>query len=188
MITIFSAIDKKQVEKFENGSIREKPFIDILTQSNQIKLSQIDRALNVLADGDEESPYWEVFGGEVLAGGDGEALVINTISFENEEGGSCEICDPTVYQNEEEAGMISAFLEEINETAFKKQFDTKIKKLTRWSFFNKGKKELKENADEILDVLWEEFDRLRSFYKNINAGEYVVIYTVYEEEDFEMAN
>jgi len=188
MITIFAAVEKGKIEKFENGAVSKKTFNGILVKSNRIGLPQIDRALNVLAGGDEESPYWAVFGGDVLVGGDGEALIIDPIPFEKKSSDVFEICDPAVYQNEEEAGLISAFLEEIDEAVFKIQFDAKIKKLTRWSLFSQKKKELKENADEIFGVFWADFDRLKSFYKNIHAYECVVIFTLYEEEDFEMSD
>jgi len=188
MITIFAAVEKNKIEKFETGAVSNKTFTNILVKSNRIGLTQIDRALNVLAGGDEESPYWAVFGGDVLAGGDGKELVIDPIPFEKKSSDVFEICDPAVYQKDEEARLISEFLEEIDETVFKKQFDLKIKKLTRWNLFSQKKKELKENADEIFGVFWKDFDRLKSFYKNINADEYIVIFTLYEEEDFEMSD
>jgi len=188
MITIFAAVDKRQIEKFENGAVSKKTLTNILVKSDRIGLSQIDRALNVLSGGDEESPYWAVFGGEVLAGGDGEALTVDPIPFEKKSSDVFEVCDPAVYQNEEEVCLISEFLEEIDEAVFKIQFDAKIKKLTKWSLFSQKKKELKENADEIFGVFWADFDRLKSFYKNIHAYECVVIFTLYEEEDFEMSD
>ena len=188
MITIFAAVEKRQIEKFESGAVHKKAFNNLLVKSNRISLFQIDRALNVLAGGDEDSPFWAIFGGDVLTAAGGEEMTVDPIPFEKRSSGPLETCDPAVYQNEEETALISAFLEQIDEAAFRKHFDARIIKLTRWSFFSQRKRELKENADEIFDVFWGEFSRLKSFYKNIQAGECIVIFSLYEEEDFEVSS
>lgn len=187
MILTFAAVSKQNIRDFENGDMDKNNFIDILVDSERIGLSQIDRAANILVDDDEFSPYYEIMGsGEILAGGDGEALVIDPVSFEYEGGGGVEICEPAVYMTNDEIKNAAALLADIDETKFRDAFDAKMKKLTKWSLLNKKKKALKENADEIFQVLWEELDSLKTFYEKLAAdGNYVVIFSIYEDEDFE---
>lgn len=188
MITIFIAVDPISREKFENGKMTEKAFTEKLAKSTRLPLRQIDRAISVMAQGDEDSPYWDLFGGDLLAGEGGKTLVADPNILAKGEGGPFETCDPAVFQTSDEADMVSAFLENIDEETFRRQFDERIKKLTRWRLFSRRKKELKENADEIFGIFWAEMDALKSFYKNRPDGSSVVLATFYEEEDFEMTD
>ncbi|WNY23401.1 hypothetical protein MmiHf6_07080 [Methanimicrococcus hongohii] len=199
MIIVFAAVSKQQIRDFENGDIDKDQFIDILINSERIELSQIDRAINVLADDDEFSEYWEIVGGgEILAGGDGSALVIDPILFIDEEndssdggdgsdnGGGFQIMDPAVYMTNDEIKKGAAILETIDKEQFKDAFDSKIKKLTKRSFLSKKKQALKESAGDIFEMLWNEIAVLRSFYEKVNDGEnHAVIFSIYENEDFE---
>ncbi|WNY28061.1 hypothetical protein MmiEs2_02410 [Methanimicrococcus stummii] len=187
MIISFASVSKQNVRDFENGEIDESKFIEILAKAERIGLSQIDRAANILAGDDEFSKYWEITGaGEILAGGNGEALIIDPVSFEDEDGGGFEICDPAVYMMNEEVKEAAALLAEIDENQFKAAFDAKMKKLTKWSFLNKNKKALKESAPEIFETFWDEVQMLRDFYqKTGDAGNCVVIFVMYEDADFE---
>ncbi|MDR2944085.1 MAG: YfbM family protein [Methanosarcinales archaeon] len=187
MIFIFTAVEKQNIRDFENGSISENRLIDFLFNDERIELHQIDRAVNILANGDEFSEYYEIMsGGEILAGGDGEALVIDIVSVEYEDGGGFEICDPAVYMTNEEVKKAALILSKVDETVFKDAFDLIMKKLTKRSFLNKKKKVLKENADEIFECLWNELDALKSFYQKASGdGNYIVVFSMYEEEDFE---
>lgn len=187
MIIIFAAVGKQNIRDFENGSTEESRFIDILVNAERIGLRQIDRAAHVLANDDEFSEYYDIMGsGEILAGGDGEALIIDPVSFEYEDGGGFEICDPAVYMTNEEVKKAAGILSAVDETVFKDAFDRRMKKLTKRSFLNKKKKALKENADEIFELLWNETDALRKFYEKAAAdGNYAVVFSMYEDEDFE---
>lgn len=187
MIIIFAAVGKQIIRDFENGGMDEKRFVEILAGAERIGLRQIDRAAHILADGDDFSEYYEIMGsGEILAGGDGEALVIDPLSFEYEDGGGFEICDPAVYMTNEEVKKAAGILSGVDETKFKDAFDLKMKKLTKWRLLNKKKKALKENAGEIFELLWNETDALKTFYRKAgDDGNCAVIFSIYEEEDFE---
>ncbi|MDV0445147.1 hypothetical protein MmiAt1_07040 [Methanimicrococcus sp. At1] len=187
MIITFAAVSCEKIRDFESGKTDSKQFINLLTESDKIGLSQIDRAANILAEDDEFSKYWEITGaGEILAGGDGEALIIDPVSFEDGDGGGFEICNPAVYMTNEEVKEAAALLSEIDEKQFKDVFDAKMKKLTKWSFLNKNKKALKESAPEIFETFWDEVKMLRDFYqKTGDAGNCAVIFVMYEDADFE---
>ncbi|MBZ3935237.1 DUF1877 family protein [Methanimicrococcus blatticola] len=190
MIIFFAAVSKQNIRDFENGSIAKDRFIDILVVSDRIGLSQIDRAANILANDDEFSEYYEIMGsGEILAGGDGNALIIDPVSFEyenEEDGGGFEVCDPAVYMTNDEVKKAAGILSEVNEATFREAFDAKMKKLTKRSFLNRKKKALKENAGDIFEMLWNELDALKKFYEKTAATEnYAVIFSIYEDEDFE---
>ncbi|MDL2260679.1 YfbM family protein [Methanimicrococcus sp. OttesenSCG-928-J09] len=190
MILIFTAVSKQNIRDFESGSIGEAEFINILVESERIGLSQIDRAAHVLANDDEFSEYYNIMGsGEILAGGDGEALIIDPISFEyedDEDGGGFEVCDPAVYMTNEEVKNAAAILADVDENVFREAFDSKMKKLTKWSLLNRKKKALKESADDIFELLWKELDALKQFYEKMAAdGNFVVVFSIYEDEDFE---
>ncbi len=187
MIIIFAAVGKQSIRDFENGSMGEKQFVDVLINAERIGLRQIDRAAHVLANDDEFSEYYDIMGsGEILAGGDGEALIIDPVSFEYEDGGGFEICDPAVYMTNEEVKKAAGILSTVDEALFKDAFDRRMKKITKRSFLNKKKKALKENADEIFELLWSETDALKRFYEKTAGDEnYAVIFSIYEDEDFE---
>ncbi|MDR0767390.1 MAG: YfbM family protein [Methanosarcinales archaeon] len=187
MILIFAAVSEQQIRNFENGNIDKNQFIDVLVNADRIGLSQIDRAANVLANDDEFSEYYEIIGaGEILAGGDGEALVIDPISFEDEDGSGFIVADPAVYMTNDEIKEAVGILESVDKEQFKDAFDFKMKKLTKRSFLSKKKQALKESAPEIFEMLWDEIEALRVFYQKASVGgNYAVVFSMYEDEDFE---
>ena len=187
MITYFAIVKKQTLRDFENGEINCETFTEELVTAETVGLYQIDRAIHVLANDDEFSPFYEILGGgEILAGGDGEALVIDPIYLENENDSGCVICDPAVYMTNDEIKRAVHILKDIDEAGFKKIFDSKMKKLTRLSFLNKHKRELKKNSTDIFNLLWSETETLRQFYeKPSKTGDFIVIYTLYETDDFE---
>ena len=189
MITYFTAVKEQMLRDFENGKINCEAFKEELMKAETIGLYQIDRAVHVFANNDEFSPYYEIWGsGEILAGGDGEALIMDPIYFENENGSECEICDPAIYMTSDEINRATDILKDVDDAGFKEMFDLRMKKLTRLSFLNKEKKELKKNADDIFKFLWSETEKLKNLYeKSAKNGDFIVIYTIYEAEDFERA-
>jgi len=185
MIILFAAVDEKQIRDFENGIIDKEKMVGQITEADRIELNQIDRVFNVLTEEDEYSPYWNALGGEILAGGNGEALPMEYISFEDEDGSGFEICDPTVYMTDDEVKEVCGLLKEIDEEEFKKRYDSKTKRLTKLSFLSQRKRELKQNAEEICGLFWNELDTLKKFYEKKAAEEkYIIISGFYEEEDF----
>lgn len=187
MIIFFVSVTKQQINDFENGVIDGEEITKIFVKSDQIRLQEIDRVMNVLAEDDEFSKYWDIFNsGEILAGGDGEAFLVEHIDVEFDDGDGFSICEPAVYVLNEEVKETAAFLSEIDEKQFKESFETKIKKLTKWSFLNKNKKALKETAPEIYEIFWNELETLRNFYQKVSETDnFIVIFPMYEEEDFE---
>ena len=185
MIIMFAAVDESQIRDFENGIINEEAIIGRISKADRIALNQIDRVFNILTEEDEYSPYWNALGGEILAGGNGEALLIEYISFENDDGCGFEVCDPAVYITNEDVKDTCVFLKEIDEAVFKKMYDSKTKRLTNLSFLSKRKRELKQNAEEIYELFWSELSTLKTFYEKMAAeGKYIIISSFYEEEDF----
>lgn len=187
MKMIFAAVNKIRIDNFENGKINKKDFTQNLAEADRIELEQIDRAVSVLIenDSDEESSYYSIFGGEILAGSDGEALIVEPFLFETADDGSFEVCDPAVYLTNDEVKDAASVLEELSEKTFRAAYDLKMKKLTKWSLFSKEKRELKENADDIYEMFWQEMTALKSFYKKAGeAGNFIVIFPMYDEEDY----
>jgi hypothetical protein len=188
MILIFASVSEQQIRHFESGEIDKSGFIDILVKSDRIGLSQIDRAVNVLAYGDEFSDYWDIIGdGEILAGGDGEALVVDPISIEDEDEGGFTAASPAVYMMNHDIKRAAEILNPVSKEQFKDAFDFKMKKLTKWSFLSKKKQALKESAPEIFETLWDEIEAMKKFYQRASSdgGNFVVVFSMYEEEDFE---
>jgi len=80
---------------------------------------------------------------------------------------------------------VCGLLKEIDEEEFKKRYDSKTKRLTKLSFLSQRKRELKQNAEEICGLFWNELDTLKKFYEKKAAEEkYIIISGFYEEEDF----
>ena len=193
MILIFASVSEQQIRRFESGEIDKSGFIDILVKADRIGLSQIDRAVNVLSYGDEFSDYWDIIGdGEILAGGDGEALVVDPVSIEyeaegEEDGYGFTVASPAVYMISDDVKRAAEILNPVSKEQFRDAFDFKMKKLTKWSFLSKKKQALKESAPEIFDTLWDEIEALKAFYQRVSGdgGNFVVVFSMYEEEDFE---
>jgi len=187
MRTVFAAVKRQQIRDFENGEIGSDQILDILTKADRVDFHQVDRAVHVLANDDEFSEYYDIMGGgEILAGENGEALIIDPVYFENENGGGSVICDPAVYMTNDEIKRAADILKEIDESKFKEIFDLRMKKLTRWSFLSKGKRELKKSAADISNYLWNEVSVLKRFYEtHAENGNFIVIFIIYENEDFE---
>ena len=112
-------------------------------------------------------------------------MLIEYISFEKDDKGGFEVCNPAVYITNEDVKDACGFLKEIDEAVFKKMYDSKTKRLTKLSFLSKRKRELKQNAEEIYNLFWSELDTLKTFYeKTATEGKYIIISNFYEEEDF----
>jgi len=82
MRTVFAAVKRQQIRDFENGEINSDSFLEILTKADRVDFHQVDRAVHVLANDDEFSEYYDIMGGgEILAGENGEALIIDPSLF-----------------------------------------------------------------------------------------------------------
>jgi hypothetical protein len=161
---VFSAVDKKHVTGFEDGTVKEPAFLNAMAEK-RLLLRSLEEIVMVLSAYREESEF-DAFGwsGNILAGPDGEALVPQWFEWEDQDGSGGKICEPVIYKTGEDIKAILELITPVDLRAFTKRFN--IKKLLKAGGFPlKDEKTLKEHKAEILQALWHDFLNLRSFYQ-----------------------
>lgn len=189
MLVIFASVPKQAITDFENGVMDNDKFVNLLLNTEQIGLNYIDRAIQILAKEDESSPYYDILGpSKSLTGGDGKPLDIDSVSFftddENED--ELEPGEPPIYATNDSVKASCAIMADVDEAKFKEAFDFRVEKMLKENRSAKYKKTVKEFADDVFETLWNELNLLKILYeKTALDGNYIVVFSLYEEYDFE---
>ena len=160
--TYFVPVEYSLINDFEAGRISRDDFIGRLAEIESLVVEEVLDIVDLVIHNynSDES----IVGGNVIVGSDNEALVVNPVTLKNESGAQSVICDPTVFQNVDEAREIGQRLANLSEKGFSKRFD--IKKLLDTGVFSGcNRQEVKKAADSILEVSLEVFKALHCFYK-----------------------
>jgi hypothetical protein len=161
---VFSVVDKKHIIGFEDGTVTESELLKAAGERRLI-LKSLEELIMVLSAYREKSEF-DAFGwgGNILAGPSGEALVPQWFEWEDENGGGGKICEPMVYKTGDDIKTIMELVNIVDLKMFTRNFN--IKKLLKAGGFPlRDEKSLKNHKAEILQALWHDFLNLRSFYR-----------------------
>jgi len=171
-LTFLIAVDIELISNFETGQIKEKEFInklsDTITLIPSDNLEIVDSIVNNYIS--EKS----IFGGEILADSKGDALVVNPLLFKDKFEKCVVICDPAIYQLNDEVKEIHHVLSLISEKDFSKIFN--IKKLIKANVFaGYCLKEIKEQEEVVLKSTFEYFKLVCELYKTASENQQCVL-------------
>ena len=170
--TFLIPVDATLISDFEAGQIDEETLIDRLSEIDALILQESLEIIDLLVNNYDSEET--IFGGEILAGLDGNALVLNPLTFKNTEEQQIVICDPTVYQSTNEIEKIYAALSSISEEDFSKRFD--IKKLIKAGAFDGySSSDVKNSQTILLESAYENLKLVCEFYKTALENEQLVL-------------
>jgi hypothetical protein len=159
----FAGLSQSIITNFENGKISTQDFFNAVDLSKPYIFAENMELLNVLLNNyTKTNDYDDVFcGGEIIAGPDGEALLVELIRFKQSDGYEGEIADPVVYKTPQEAVICYALLQNISEKGVKNKLN--LKKLEK--AINAPRYFDETDKDELLLDLCNTLKLLQGFYR-----------------------
>ncbi|MDR3286366.1 MAG: hypothetical protein LBT27_02865 [Prevotellaceae bacterium] len=179
MINLYSFISlpKATIRDFEEGRINKQELIEHFCSSRHILFDEMFEVINcTLETLAPDNPAVPLIGDliELLAGGDGEALLLETYTFADKADCGCEICEPAGYKTNLELDKCVEFMDSVSPHDFEKAFSIK-KALKETSLSLYIPKSVKNQKDLICRWAYEEMRRLRDFYNESAKREHYVV-------------
>ena len=182
----FISLPKSTIEDFENGRIDENELLEKFASANYIVLDELFEVINcTLAIFAPENPAVPLIGEErsILANADGDALLLDTYHFTDEDDNEGEICEPVGYKTTEEVQTAVQFLQNFEYEDFKKSFSIRTV-MQETSFAIYDTQSVIAKQDEICESAYHELQKLGDFYKQSLADQnYVVLTMILDEID-----
>jgi len=170
--TFLFAADYELIHSFETGKLDEDAFVEKLSNQEYALFNEILEIIDLIVCNYDENK--SIFGGEIIAPPNCEALIINPLLFEQENESHSIIADPAIYQTKSETEEIYSTLSNISEEDFRKRFN--IKKLIKANMFvGYDEKEIEYAKAEIEKAALEKFKQLCAFYKTASKQCVVII-------------
>jgi len=153
------------VKAFSSGDIGDEGLMNAIDEKMP-DLAIVDLAegleLVLTGFGKDMSMDGVVYGGEIVAGSDGEAVIPECLEVTAPDGESFEICEPMVFKTNSEIRAILARLEPIDEKTFSKK--ASINKLVRSGWLD-NIVSAKKDSEWIKKMLWYDLETLRKAYR-----------------------
>jgi hypothetical protein len=186
----FISIPKGEIADFEAGRIKKEDIISKFCTNEHILLDDMFEIINITLELiAPENRAVSLVGEEIniLAGEDGEALLLETYTVTYKDGYGYEICEPAGYKTTEELQMCIDFLDTVSKREFEKAFSVK-KILKETSFILYNPASVKKQKDIICQWTYDEMIRLRDFYRrSVEKNNYVVLISVMDDDTISIA-
>jgi hypothetical protein len=171
----FIALKKADIFDFEAGNIDKHELIERLCAAPRMLLDDIfELIITTLERIAPENPAVSLVGEErnILADGNGDALLLESYIVSNQDDCGYEICEPAGYKTTNELKRAVEFLDNVPFVEFKKSL-----------LLDDMELEFEANEELLYTLVYQELLRLKEFYKDsIKNGCYIVLISVMNDE------